>query len=77
MPLLIGTNGPRHKLLQYEKNLMNLQISMEDSFKSFLISDAEGSSDASVLICDRGTKRIRVFYVVYFGRLYPVLFNVT
>ena len=51
----IGTNGPRHKLMQYETNLINLQISMEESFKSFLVSDGEGSLDAGVLICDRGT----------------------
>lgn len=52
---LIGINGPRPKLMQYETNLINLQISMEESFKSFLDSDGQGSSEAGVLICDRGT----------------------
>jgi hypothetical protein len=52
---LIGINGPRPKLMQYETNLINLQISMEESFKSFLVSDGQGSSEAGVLICDRGT----------------------
>ena len=55
MPTLTGINGPRPKLMQYETNLINLQISMEESFKSFLVSDGQGSSEAGVLICDRGT----------------------
>lgn len=55
MQILVGINGPRYKLMQYETNLINLQISMEESFKSFLVSDGDGSSDAGVLICDRGT----------------------
>ena len=31
---------------------------MEESFKSFLVSDGDGSSDAGVLICDRGTLQL-------------------
>ena len=58
MRILVGINGPRHKLMQYETNLINLQISMEESFKSFLVSDGDGSSDAGVLICDRGTVQL-------------------
>ena len=50
----VGIDGPREKLLQYEINLINLQISMEDSFKSFLDVDGPESTTPGVLICDRG-----------------------
>ena len=63
MQILIGINGPRHKLMQYETNLINLQISMEESFKSFLVSDGDGSSDAGVLICDRGVQLLKKSFI--------------
>ena len=49
-----GIDGPRKKLLQYEVNLINLQITMEDSFKSFLELDGLDNTAPGVLICDRG-----------------------
>ena len=47
-------NGPRHTLLEYETNLLQLQLSMESTFIDMAALMSKESSQPSVILCDRG-----------------------
>ena len=52
--LVLGINGPKDLLIEYESLLIKLQLYMEDNFRGFLNLDNETRSLPGILICDRG-----------------------
>ena len=63
---MLGINGPKDLLIEYESLLIKLQLYMEDSFRGFLNLDIETRSLPGILICDRGMSHLAISLYIYY-----------